>query len=181
MDSNNHKKSAVPRDVSFDNLKDILADDTNEQKRGSTQEHSRPSIKSLFTKKFPPLKSSTSINISSKPKKSRTSFRHFSQLLKRSHSAHNDLSSTNHSSHDLPIEPVYPITLQVQNSHEFNSNLPPRPLNTTTSSGLGPISEEDNSQPIRSKIITDDIDRTNGAANLSKLVSSCMHDIAICV
>lgn len=168
MDSNNHKKSSVSRDVSFGNLKDVLDDETTEQKRSSTHEHSRPSIKSLFTKKFPPLKSTTSINITTKPKKSRTSFRHFSQLLKRSHSAHNDLSSTaNYSSHEIPIEPIYP-TLQVQNIHEFNSNYPPRPLNTTTSSGLGPISEEDNLQPMRSKIITDEFDQTNGVANSSK-------------
>ena len=158
MDSN-HKKSSVPRDVSFDNLKDILHEDSNEQNRVSTNEQTRPSIKSLFTKKFPPLKSSTSINITSKPKKSRTSFRQFSQLLKRSHSAHSDLSSANPSSNEIPNNP----TLRIPNSND-----PPRPLSTTNSCGLGPISEEENPPMNKPRNLTDEIEQTNVGNNLSE-------------
>lgn len=182
MDSN-HKKSSVPRDVSFDNLKDILHEDSNEQHRVSTNGQTRPSIKSLFTKKFPPLKSSTSINITSKPKKSRTSFRHFSQLLKRSHSAHSDLSSAN----EIPTEPNNP-TLRIPNSNEFNSNHPSRPLSTTNSSGLGPITEEENPPMNKSKTLADEFEQTNVGTNLSEYeIHPCefvffMHDDSdICV
>lgn len=170
MDSN-VKKSSIPRDTSFDNLKDILSDDPNEQTRISTNGQTRSSIKSLFTKKFSPLKSSTSINITSKPKKSRTSFRHFSQLLKRSQSAHSDLASANSSSNEIPTESTNPSVRIVSNSNEFNSNHPPRPVSTTNSCGLGPISEEENP----AKTFANEIEQGNVGTNLSEYLNPPVH------
>lgn len=96
----NSNQSQIMRDTSFDNLKVIYAaDEENDQrKKSSTNEHQRHSIKKMFTKKFQPLTTSASINITSKPKKSKNSFRHFSHFLKRSHSTNSDLST----SHENP-------------------------------------------------------------------------------
>lgn len=60
--------------------------------------HSRTSLKSFFVKKFQPSSNSSSniemlSNNQTKQKKRRTSFRQISQILKRSHSAHGDLTT----------------------------------------------------------------------------------------
>ena len=159
MDSNN-KKSSVPNDVRFSNLQD----DKNEQTR-PTSGPSRSSIKSLITKKFQPLTTSTSITINNKPKKPRTSFRHFSQFLKRSHSAHTDLTTPTNPSDQPTTEPTYQ-SLQIQPSNEYDSSYTTRSITTTNNtSGLVPITEEDNPQPrkhqLKSKTITDDVNTTN--------------------
>jgi hypothetical protein len=148
MDFNN-KKSSVARDISFDNLQDILQDDNQDKTRRSTNGQSRSSIKSLITRRFQPLTTSTSMNIPNKQKKPRTSFRHFPQFLKRSHSTNTDLSTTNNQ--------LVHQNLPIKSSDEFLA----RSSINTNSSGLVPISEEDNPLPIKSKTISNDIDDSN--------------------
>jgi hypothetical protein len=161
MDINN-KKSTVPRDISFDNLNDIIHDGDNDKTR-KTNGQQRSSIKSLLTKKFQPLTTSASINITTKQKKPRNSFRHFSQFLKRSHSTNTDLSTIaapNNQSNDLVYQ-----NLQIKSSTEFDPNYTTRSNNNNNNTGLVPISEEENPLPIKqqikSKILNDDIDDSN--------------------
>jgi hypothetical protein len=149
----NNKKSSISRDISFDNIKDTFNDGENNKTIKTNGQQQRSSIKSLLTKKFQPLTTSTSINITTKQKKPRNSFRHFSQFLKRSHSTNTDLSTiatTNNQSIDLVYQ-----SLQIKSSNEFDS------IHTNTNNtALVSISEEENPLPIKqqnkSKIIDND-------------------------
>lgn len=137
-------------------------------KTSKTNGQQRSSIKSLLTKKFQPLSSSASINITTKQKKPRNSFRNFSQFLKRSHSSHNELSTTN----DQPTIVVPDLVYQsfpITSSDEYDSIYPTTRSNTSLSNSttnnnttLVPISEEDNPLPIKqqnkSKINNENID-----------------------
>lgn len=93
----------------------MIDDDVND-KQLSAPSASRSSIKSFISKKFQPLTVVGSMDVTTtattttndvKPKKSRTSFRQFSQFLKRSHSAHGDLASgrTSQKSNIIPLKP----------------------------------------------------------------------------
>lgn len=123
--------------------------------------HHRSSIKSLLTKKFHPASGSTSVNITPKQKKSRTSFRPFSQFLKRSHSTNTDLAlPTSHPTVELIDQRIPSKSSQepeVANVTRPTTNT----LSTSVNTGLVPISEEDH--PIQSKlqIKTNDIDEAN--------------------
>jgi len=165
MDINN-KKSSVTRDISFDNLKDVLSDN-NTDKTIKTNGQPRSTIKSLLTKKFQPLTTSASINITTKQKKPRTSFRHFSQFLTRSHSTNTDLSTittTNNQQNPMTTELVYQ-SLQLKSSNEYDSIYKTRSNTNTNNTALVPISEEENPLPIKqqnkSKIIYDNGDDSN--------------------
>lgn len=131
-------------------------------KTTKTNGHQRSSIKSMLTKKFQPLSSSASINITTKQKKPRNSFRHFSQFLKRSQSTNTDLSSINN---EQPIVPdLVCKSLQISSSNEYDSTHPTArsSINTNNNTTLVPISEEDNPLPIKqqnkSKTNNDNID-----------------------
>jgi len=162
MDNNNNRKSTIPRDISFDNLPDTFHDEEN-HKTVKINGQQRSSIKTLFTKKFQPLTTSTSINITTKQKKPRTSFKHFSQFLKRSHSTNTDLSTiatTNNQSIDLVYQ-----SLQIKSSNELDSNHTLRSNTNSNNTALVPISEEENPLPIKqqnkSKIIDDNVGDSN--------------------
>ncbi len=157
--NNNNRKSSIPRDISFDNLPNTFHDEEN-HKTVKINGQQRSSIKSLLTKKFQPLTTSTSINITTKQKKPRTSFKHFSQFLKRSHSTNTDLSTiatTNNQSMDLVYQ-----SLQIKsNSNELDSNHALRLNTNSNNTALVSISEEENPLPIKqqnkSKIIDDNV------------------------
>ncbi|CAF4536160.1 unnamed protein product, partial [Rotaria magnacalcarata] len=92
-------KSNIQRDMSYDNIKSLTIDETIKPKSDEQHPSQYTQIKNLLTKKFHP--STTTINetasqpekLNIKQKKRRTSFRHFSQFLKRSHSTNTDLST----------------------------------------------------------------------------------------
>lgn len=142
-------QSQIMRDTSLDNLKDIYVDNENDQrKKTSTHEHQRTSIKKIFTRKFQPLTTSASISITSKPKKPKNSFRHFSQFLKRSHSTNSDLST----SHENP-----PTQFKMQNEPSID--------HTPNKSTLTAITEEKNAATLKpansSQVITSHSDSSS--------------------
>ena len=159
------KKSSVSRDLTFDNIHDITLDDPVETSlRVPVQ--SRSSIKSFITKKFQPLAASaatdtntaTSTQNEVKQKKRRTSFRQFSQFLKRSHSAHTDLSTIGMTHNGSPSSAD--DLSQKQLNEEFDRTEISRSNTTTlpTSNGstLRPISEEEHSIPAHQRLTSAD-------------------------
>jgi hypothetical protein len=149
------KKSSIPRDISFDNINELSLDNNNNNNSNNiTNGHKRSSIKSLIIKKFQPLTVSTSVNITTKQKKPRTSFR---QFLKRSHSTNTDLSIATHQ---------IPVTQSLE--------IDPR-LNTSTA--LVPISEEENptlinQQQQQNKLKATDMDDSNPNQYVPKITPS---------
>jgi hypothetical protein len=157
-------KSSIQRDMSYDNIKSLTLDDTVKTKSEQTPSH-RSSIKSLLTKTFHPL---TSPNISDQPtkseikqKKRRSSFRNFSQFLKRSHSTNTDLSiiATNPPSNTndqqqtkLTADLIYQ-RLHSKQIDDHDSSFLTRSNTSVMCNGSGtalvPISEEENPIPIK--------------------------------
>jgi hypothetical protein len=163
-------KSSIQRDMSYDNIKSLTFDEPIKSKsEQNPPPPPRSSIKSLLTKKFHP---STTIpdepNTTTQPtkleikqKKRRTSFRHFSQFLKRSHSANTDLSTiaTNNTSNNKDI-PQNKLTadliyqrLHAKQFDDHDSSFLTRSNTSIMCNGSGtalvPISEEENPVPIR--------------------------------
>jgi hypothetical protein len=166
-------KSSIQRDMSYDNIKSLTFDEPIKTKSEQNPSH-RSSIKSLFTKKFHPLTTTTNNNndetttktiqptkLELKQKKRRSSFRNFSQFLKRSHSTNTDLStiaSTNTSNtkdiqqNKLTADLIY----QRLHSKQFDDNDSSFLTRSNTSimcngsgTALVPISEEENPIPIK--------------------------------
>ena len=172
-------KSAIQRDMSYDNIKSLTFDEPIKSKSDHVPSQ-RSSLKSLLTKK---LHSSTSFNhnnesattttasntnitsqqpkTETKQKKRRTSFRHFSQFLKRSHSTNTDLSTiaSNHTSNHqdnqqtrIPADLIYQ-RLQAKVFDETESAFLTRSNTSIMCNGSGtalvPISEEENPVPIK--------------------------------
>jgi len=157
-------KSSIQRDMSYDNIKSLTLDDTVKTKSEQIPSH-RSSIKSYLTKTFHPL---TSPNISDqptkseiKPKKRRSSFRNFSQFLKRSHSTNTDLSiiATNPPSNTndqqqnkLTADLIYQ-RLHSKQIDDHDSSFITRSNTSVMCNGSGtalvPISEEENPIPIK--------------------------------
>ena len=143
------KKSSTARDLTFDNIHDITLDELPETSL-RVPSQSRSSIKSFITKKFHPSATSASMDTSHvsvtpnevKQKKRRTSFRQFSQFLKRSHSAHTDLSTIGMSQNDEPASTADHLSQQKLNE-EFNRAEITRSNTTSLCATLKPISEED--------------------------------------
>jgi hypothetical protein len=156
--------------MSYDNIKGLTFDEPIKGKSDSNGS-SRSSIKSLLSKKFHPASTTANTTTESakadqtkvemKPKKRRTSFRHFSQFLKRSHSTNTNLSTiaTSLTSTDQH-QSTNPITADLiyQRLHQKSYDEPDSSFitrsNTSimcTSSGtaLVPISEEENPVPIK--------------------------------
>ncbi|CAF3527658.1 unnamed protein product [Rotaria socialis] len=181
-----NKKSSNIRDINFNHIKESSLDDDDDNNNNNnnntenndntikTHEKQRSSFKSLLTKKFQPLTVSSSVNITAKQKKTRNSFRQFSQFLKRSHSTNTDLSviaksNNQQSSHNVNLVHQH---VQPEFSDEFYSTHLTR-SNTTVicnanSATLVPISEEENCLPIkqqqqqnRLKSSNDHVDQTN--------------------
>ncbi|CAF3468617.1 unnamed protein product [Rotaria socialis] len=165
-------KSSIQRDMSYDNIKSLTIDEPIKPK---SDEH--PSqytqIKNLLTKKFHP--STTTINetatqpekINIKQKKRRTSFRHFSQFLKRSHSTNTDLSTiaTNNTTNSnvqqqqqpakLPADFIYQrlhTKLIDENDSSFITRSNTSIMCNSSGSALVPISEEENPLPMKTQI-----------------------------
>ncbi|CAF1062210.1 unnamed protein product [Adineta steineri] len=155
-----NKKSNITHDMSFDNINEISLESNNDSTNNG---HHRSSIKSLFTKKSHNAPLSHSVNITPKQKKSRTSFRPFSNFLKRSQSTTTDLAtSNNQSSTDQSV----PTRSSQENDLTYLTRLNTNAVNnnnTTTSTGLVPISEEDN--PIQNKLDKISVDVNNSNSN----------------
>lgn len=160
--------------MSYDNIKSLTTDETIKSKPEQNLSQ-RSSIKSLLTKKFYPSSSTTSpttINfqtttasttkIDIKQKKRRTSFRNFSQFLKRSHSTNTDLStiaSNNTSNNNQDIQQnkmTADLIYQRLHSKQFDDNDSSFLTRSNTSimcngsgTALVPISEEENPIPIK--------------------------------
>jgi len=165
-------KSSIQRDMSYDNIKSLTFDEPIKPKSEQNPPH-RSSIKSLFTKKSHPLTTTTNNNnettttttqptkLELKQKKRRSSFRNFSQFLKRSHSTNTDLStiaSTNTSNNKdiqqnkLTADLIY----QRLHSKQYDDNDSSFLTRSNTSimcngsgTALVPISEEENTIPIK--------------------------------
>ena len=166
-------KPSIQRDMSYDNIKSLTIDETIESKseQNSSQQSS---LKSLLSKKFhsnnTTMTQPTKLDI--KQKKRRTSFRQFSQFLKRSHSTNTDLSTivkTDASNHNkdqqqdkLTADFIYQ---QLQTKHiddhdlsfitRSNTNM----MCNSNVTALVPISEEENPLPIKqqTRLTTADI------------------------
>lgn len=167
-------KSSIQRDMSYDNIKSLTFDEPIKSKSEQNSSH-RSSIKSLLTKKLNSLSSSTSVNINDesvnqsnnnhksdvKHKKRRSSFRNFSQFLKRSHSTNTDLStiasnptSTNVDTQQSKI--TADLIYQRLHSKQFDDAESSFLTRSNTSilcngsgSALVPISEEENPIPVK--------------------------------
>jgi hypothetical protein len=161
-------KSSIQRDMSYDNIKSLTVDEPIKSKleQNPTQ---RSSIKSLLTKKFHPLTTTTITDetttqptkIEIKHKKRRSSFRNFSQFLKRSHSTNTDLSTiaTNNTSNNKnPQQNKLTADLIYQRLHskQYDDNDLSFITRSNTSimcngsgTALVPISEEENPLPIK--------------------------------
>jgi hypothetical protein len=159
-----NKKSSITRDISFDNINDLPLDNNNNTTTNKTNGHKRSSIKSLLIKRFQPLAVSSSVNITTKQKKPRTSFRHF---LKRSHSTNTDLSVTPNQPNQFPTMPVSQ-SLQVDTRSNTSS------ICTSNSTALVPISEEENPTQINQqhKLTTNNIDDNNPNQCVPKITPS---------
>ena len=158
--------------MSYDNIKSLTMDEPPKPKsesNGST----RSSIKSMLSKKFHPHSSTNSSPSHEpattdppkpelKPKKRRTSFRHFSQFLKRSHSTNTDLSKivSSSTSTNADPQPKNPLTADLiyQRLHAKPYDEPDSSFITRSNtsimcnsggSSLVPISEEENPVPVR--------------------------------
>lgn len=168
-------KSSIQRDMSYDNIKSLTFDEPIKSKSDHVPSQ-RSSLKSLLTKKLhsstsfhhhPNESATTTTNINeqtkteTKQKKRRTSFRHFSQFLKRSHSTNTDLSTiaSNHTSNrpdnqqnKLPADLIYQ-RLQAKQFEETESAFLTRSNTSIMCNGSGtalvPISEEENPVPIK--------------------------------
>ena len=165
-------KSSIQRDMSYDNIKSLTLDEPIKTKSEQNPSH-RPSIKSLLTKKFHPLTlanipdeaTTQPTKIETKQKKRRSSFRNFSQFLKRSHSTNTDLSiiATNNTSnnHDpqqqqqqnkLTADLIYQRLHSKQmddNDSSFITRSNTSIMCNGSGSALVPISEEENPIPIK--------------------------------
>ena len=158
--------------MSYDNIKSLTVDEPIKSKSESNGS-SRSSIKSLLSKKFHPHSSNlasneTASNESSKSetkqKKRRTSFRHFSNFLKRSHSTNTDLSTiaSSHTSKNVDQKPSQlTADLIYQRLHgqcydEKDSSFITRSntsiMCNTSGTILVPISEEENPIPTKPSI-----------------------------
>lgn len=159
--------------MSYDNIKSLTFDEPMKPKSEQNSSH-RSSIKSLLTKKFNPLSSSTSAHVNDetadqsshtksdvKQKKRRSSFRNFSQFLKRSHSTNTDLSmiasnpiSTNvdTQSNKITADLIYQ-RLHSKQFDDIDSSFLTRSNTSILCNGSGsalvPISEEENPIPIK--------------------------------
>lgn len=176
-------KSAIQRDMSYDNIKSLTFDEPIKSKPDQAPSQ-RSSIKSLITKKFHSSSSSNHENATinsnttpmnkteSKQKKRRTSFRQFSQFLKRSHSTNTDLSTiaSNNTSirpdnqqNKIPADLIYQ-RLQAKKFEENESTFLTRSNTSIMCNGSGtalvPISEEENPIPIKpvNRLTTTNID-----------------------
>ena len=179
-------KSSIQRDMSYDNIKSLTVDDTIKPKSEQNFSH-RSSIKSLLSKTFHPLTTnnnnnqSTTTKIDIKPKKRRTSFRNFSQFLKRSHSTNTDLSTiainnNNNNNNNLitsntkdnqqnkiTADIIYK-QLHTKKTDDYDSSFLTRSTTSIICNGSGtalvPISEEENPIPIKqqNKLKTTNID-----------------------
>ena len=180
-------KSAIQRDMSYDNIKSLTFDEPIKPKSDQASSQ-RSSIKSLITKKFHSSTSSNNNNnhenattnssttpmnkTESKQKKRRTSFRQFSQFLKRSHSTNTDLSTiaSNNTSirpdnqqNKIPADLIYQ-RLQAKKFDDTESTFLTRSNTSIMCNGSGkalvPISEEENPIPIKpaNRLITTNID-----------------------
>jgi hypothetical protein len=165
-------KSSIQRDMSYDNIKSLTVDEPIKSKSEQNPSQ-RSSLKSLLTKKFHPSTATTTIvdettttttqptKLEIKQKKRRTSFRHFSQFLKRSHSTNTDLSTivTNNTSNnkDIPQNKLTAdLIYQRLHSKQFDDNDSSFLTRSNTSimcngsgTALVPISEEENPIPIK--------------------------------
>jgi hypothetical protein len=155
--------------MSYDNIKSLTFDEPIKSKSEQNPSH-RSSIKSLITRKFHPLTTSTSntndatsqpIKSEIKQKKRRSSFRNFSQFLKRSHSTNTDLStiaihntSNNKDiqSNKLTADLIYQ-RLHTKPYDDTDSSFLTRSNTSIMCNGGGtalvPISEEENPLPIK--------------------------------
>ncbi|CAF1609675.1 unnamed protein product [Adineta ricciae] len=165
-------KSSIQRDMSYDNIKSLTFDD-NTKSKSQPNPPNRSSIKSILTKKFHPSATNESISQPTKteikPKKRRTSFRHLSQFLKRSHSTNTDLSTiaSNHTSNDhdqhqqqqqqqiqnkLTADLIYQ-RLHTKQIDDHDSSFLTRSNTSIMCNGSGtalvPISEEENPIPMK--------------------------------
>jgi len=163
-------KTSIQRDMSYDNIKSLTIDESTKTKSESNGS-SRSSIKSLLSKKF--YSHSTSSNETNnadsnknemKQKKRRTSFRHFSQFLKRSHSTNTDLSTiaSNHptsnsqnqsTNSQLTADLIYQRLhgkLYDENDSTFLTRSNTSIMCNSSGTALVPISEEENPVPIKS-------------------------------
>lgn len=169
-------KSSIQRDMSYDNIKSLTFDEPMKPKSDHASSQ-RSSIKSLITKKFQSSTSSnhnnhenatttssstTQINkTENKQKKRRTSFRQFSQFLKRSHSTNTDLSTIASNStsirpdnqqNKLPADLIYQ-RVQAKQFDDNDSTFLTRSNTSIMCNGSGtalvPISEEENPIPIK--------------------------------
>lgn len=158
--------SSVSRDLTFDNIHDITLDEPAETSL-RVPSQSRSSIKSFITKKFQPSaasSASTDTNTAGstqnevKQKKRRTSFRQFSQFLKRSHSAHTDLSTIG-MTHNGSASSTDNLS-QKKLNEEFNRTEITRSNTTIVSNSNGstlrPISEEEHSIPAHQRLTSAD-------------------------
>ena len=141
------KKSQIQRDLTFNDLHEITLDNHEETHQPSPTQ-SRSSLKAFLPKRFQSVNVSSSIDSISqneiKQKKRRPSFRQFSQILKRSHSAHSDLAAVGGSTrHDSSL-PMTSIQIESNPSAESNAFL------------LKPICEEENLILHQKEIVTND-------------------------
>lgn len=155
--------------MSYDNIKSLTTDEPLKNKSDSNGT-SRSSIKSLLSRTFHTHSSNSTSNENQsndpnksefKPKKRRTSFRQFSQFLKRSHSTNTDLSTiaTSHTSKnvnqrsnqataDLIYQRLH-AKLHDDTDSSFITRSNTSIMCNTSGTALVPISEEEN--PIPSK------------------------------
>jgi hypothetical protein len=167
-------KSSIQRDMSYDNIKGLTFDEPIKSKSEQNPSH-RSSIKSLLMKKFHPISTTTNdptttppTKLEIKQKKRRTSFRNFSQFLKRSHSTNTDLSTiaTNNTSNNkdyqqpqhqqqenkLTADLIYQ-RLHSKRIEDNDSSFITRSNTSIMCNGSGtalvPISEEENPIPIK--------------------------------
>ncbi|CAF4702658.1 unnamed protein product [Rotaria sp. Silwood1] len=164
-------KSSIQRDISYDNIKSLTTIDETTKPKSEQHSSQYSSIKNLFTKKFHPSTTATTSNnetttateatkLNVKQKKRRTSFRHFSQFLKRSHSTNTDLSTlaTNNTSNSndqqnkLTADIIYQ-RLHTKQIDENDSSFITRSNTSIMCNGSGtalvPISEEENPLPTK--------------------------------
>jgi hypothetical protein len=152
------RQSPISQDHAFDRI-DELALESSPSNVRQVSGPARSSIKSLISKKFHSTTGSTPMDTSTntisqtlsqnevKQKKRRTSFRQFSQFLKRSHSAHSNLSNVDtvrqrsqvtSNEHSPTVNVLDDETHRPEILHS-NSNGPLPNVNSI----LKPISEED--------------------------------------
>ncbi|CAF2758487.1 unnamed protein product [Rotaria sp. Silwood2] len=168
-------KSSIQRDISYDNIKSLTIIDETIKSQSEQNSSHYSSIKNLFIKKFHPLTTTTTTTATTsnnettttqpaklnvKQKKRRTSFRHFSQFLKRSHSTNTDLSTlaanntsnSNDQQNKLTADIIYQ-RLHTKKIDENESSFITRSNTSIMCNGSGtalvPISEEENPLPTK--------------------------------